>query len=258
MEELALQKLNAVAAKYAGDWKWTAAQTEFTWMDQQNYLVADCSGTRRVHTTRKPAALNESRAAHRGERASRSTIPTLDSERRRGLWDAITREQNRYAEIERARADRDEFDEPVHANAGVIVALDRDGNLDISPGPSSVPRDAAAYRCRARAGGNGSDGVVVTSERRHGRAPGLPDGANNTSPGKKNGGYTDALAERPSGHAHRGRAPSTGARSRGGPRDPHRVRARPLRRLRPPPAGLRAAGARAVGASTRASTPPTP
>ena len=188
MAELAQQKLNAVAAGYAEDWKWTATQTEFTWMDQQNYLVADVAA-RADFTDEETAALNK--AEQRIEEASVALDdPELDPECRRGLWDAITREQNRYAEIERARADRDEFDEPVRTNAGVIVALDRDGNLDIHRGLVRS-EDAAAYRT-ARAGGNGSDGVVVTPNDATG-APGLPDGANNTSPGKKNGGYTDAL-----------------------------------------------------------------
>ena len=188
MAELAQQKLNAVAAEYTVAWKWTAAQTEFTWMDQQNYLVADVAA-RAEFSDEESAALNE--AEQRIEEASVALDdPELDPERRRGLWDAITREQNRYAEIERARADRDKFDEPVRANAGVIVALDRDGNLDIHRGLVRS-EDAAAYRT-ARAGGNGSDGLVVTPNDATG-APGLPDSANNTSPGKKNGGYTDAL-----------------------------------------------------------------
>ena len=105
MEELALQKLNAVAAKYADDWKWTAAQAEFTWLDQQNHLVADAE-QRAEFTEEETAALNE--AEERIERAS-AQLDTfdsdLDAEGRRELWAVITREQARYADIERDRAD---------------------------------------------------------------------------------------------------------------------------------------------------------
>ena len=190
MEELALQKLNAVAAKYAGDWKWTAAQTEFTWLDQQNHLVADAE-QRAEFTEEETAALNEAEERIEQASAQLDTFDSdLDAEGRRELWEVVTREQARYAEIERDRADRDAFSEAVRAHAGVVVALDRDGNLDIHRGLVRS-EDAAAYRT-ARASGNGSDGVVATPNDATG-APGLPDGVNNSSPGKKNGGYTDAL-----------------------------------------------------------------
>ena len=188
MHELAQQKLNAEVAKYADAWKWIAVQLEFTWMDQQKYLIAGAE-TRAEFTEDETNALNEAEAAIEAASVALDD-PELDPERRSELWDTVTREQNRYAEIERARADRDEFDELVRTNAGVIVALDRDGNLDIHRGLVRS-EDAAAYRA-ARAGGNGSVGVVVTPNDAAG-APGLPDSANNTSPGKKNGGYTDAL-----------------------------------------------------------------
>ena len=58
MAELAQQKLNAVAAQYAADWKWTAAQPEFTWMDQQAYLIADVE-TRAELTDAEAEALDE-------------------------------------------------------------------------------------------------------------------------------------------------------------------------------------------------------
>ncbi|MDE0343847.1 MAG: hypothetical protein OXK82_11910 [Deltaproteobacteria bacterium] len=103
MEELAQQKLNAVAADYADDWKWTAAKTEFTWMDQQNYLIADAE-RRAEFTDEETSALTK--AERRIEEAGvELEDPDIDAERRRALWDVLTREQNRYAEIERARAD---------------------------------------------------------------------------------------------------------------------------------------------------------
>ncbi len=54
MEELALQKLNAVAATYADAWKWTAARTEFTWMDQQDHLIADADERAELGTRALP------------------------------------------------------------------------------------------------------------------------------------------------------------------------------------------------------------
>ena len=63
----------------------------------------------------------------------------------------------------RDRADRDAFSEIVRANAGVVVALDRDGNLDIHRGLVRT-EDAAAYRA-ARAGNSGQ-----RRHRRHRRA----------------------------------------------------------------------------------------
>ena len=63
MEELAIQKLNAVAAKYADDWKWTATQTEFTWLDQQNHLTAHAD-RRGEFTEEETAALAEAEGTH--------------------------------------------------------------------------------------------------------------------------------------------------------------------------------------------------
>ena len=193
MEELAQQKLNAVAAGYANDWKWTAAQSEFTWMDQQNYLIADAE-RRAEFTDEDTAALTE--AERRIEEASAGLDDSgIDAERCRELWDTIVREQTRYAEIERARADRDGFAEAVRANAGVIVALDRDGNLEIHRGLVRA-EDAAAYRA-ARGGdsGSGADGSGATPNApgASAGAPNQPDGAGSASTAKRNGGYTDAL-----------------------------------------------------------------
>ena len=193
MEELAQQKLNAVAADYADDWKWTAAKTEFTWMDQQNYLIADADH-RAEFTDEETAALTE--AERRIEEAGvELDDPDIDAERRRDLWDTVTREQNRYAEIQRARADRDGFAEAVRSNAGVIVALDREGNVEIHRGLVRA-EDAAAYRA-ARTGdsGNGADGNVATPNApgASAGAPDLPDSADPAPAGRKNGGYTDAL-----------------------------------------------------------------
>ena len=92
----------------------------------------------------------------------------------------------------RGRADRDAFSGAARANAGVIVALDRDGNLDIHRGLVRA-EDAAAYRA-ARAGdrkggnagsANGADGSTG--------APTLPEGPDGVPAAKKNGGWTDAL-----------------------------------------------------------------
>ena len=162
-------------------------------MDQQNHLIADAE-RRAEFTDEETSALTE--AERRIEEADvELEDPDVDAERRRELWDTVTREQNRYAEIERVRADRDGFAEAVRSNAGVIAALDRDGNLEIHRGLVRA-EDAAAYRA-ARAGdsGNGADGNVATPN-----APGastgaynLPDGGDPASAGRKNGGYTDAL-----------------------------------------------------------------
>ena len=82
MEDLALQKLNAVAAKYADDWKWTAAQTEFTWMDQQRGTHrAGARPARRVRQRprrrRAPGAVGRRHARARALRPpSSATAPT--------------------------------------------------------------------------------------------------------------------------------------------------------------------------------------
>ncbi len=188
MEELAQQKLNAVAAEYADDWTWTATQIEFTWVDQQNYLIADAE-RRAEFTDEETAALSE--AERRIEEAGVELEDVdIDPERRRTLWDTLTREQNRYAEIERARADRDGFAEAVRSQAGVIVALDRDGNLEIHRGLVR-PEDVAAYRA-ARTGDSGN-GATPNAPGASASAPNLPDGADPAPAGKRNGGYTDAL-----------------------------------------------------------------
>ena len=184
MEDLAIQKLNAIAAKYADDWKWTAAQAEFSWMDRQNHLVAD-PARRAKFTDEETAALAE--AEERIERADDELDAfdsDLDTARRRELWDIVAREQNRYADIKRARADRHEFSDAVRASAGVVVALDNHGNLDIHRGLVRA-EDAAAYRAaRAADSGNpnGAEGAANP-----------PDATVEAPAAKKNGGYTDAL-----------------------------------------------------------------
>ena len=192
MAELGQQKLNAVASKYAQAWKWTAAQTEFTWTDRQDYLVADADCLAEF-TDEETAALHEAEA--RIESASGEIDSAdIDADRRRALWDVVAREQNRYVDIERARGDRDDYSATVRANAGVLVALDRDGNLEVHRGLVRSG-DADAYRA-ARAGdaGNSTNGVDGGKRVEGGVAtptsPGDTDGA---APAKKNGGYTDAL-----------------------------------------------------------------
>ena len=194
MEKLALQKLNAEAAKYADDWKWTAAQTEFGWLDQQNHLVAHAD-TRAQFTGEEAAALKEAEETIEQAHARLDTFDSdLDAAGRRELWDIVTQEQNRYAEIERARADRDVYSETVRAHAGVVVALDRDGDLEIHRGLVRA-EDADAYRA-ARAGersgdGNGADGTASPPDSPD--APHVPPVPDATPPGKRNGGWTDAL-----------------------------------------------------------------
>ena len=134
MEEFAQQKLNEVATAYADEWKWTEAQIEFTWLDQQNHLVADADA-RAEFADAETACSSRPRSASR-RRAGSSTRSTARStpQGRRELLSIVTREQNGYAEIERARVDRDTYSETVRAHAGVVVALDRDGNPDIHRG----------------------------------------------------------------------------------------------------------------------------
>ena len=103
MHEVAQQKLNAQASKYAEAWKWASTQLECTWMDQQRYLLA-AADVRAEFTDEESKALNEAEAAI--EEASEALDdPGLDGDRWRELWATITREQKRYADIERARAD---------------------------------------------------------------------------------------------------------------------------------------------------------
>ena len=192
MEELATRKLNAVAAKYADDWKWTAAQAEFTWLDQQNHLVADAD-RRAEFTEEETAALTEAEERIEQATAQLDTFdPDLDAAGRRELWNVVAREQYRYAEIERDRADRDEYAETARAHAGVIVALDRDGNLDIHRGLVRA-EDAAAYRAARTGGRTGTDADGGDGANGSVRPPTLPDDTKDATPAKKHGGYTDAL-----------------------------------------------------------------
>ncbi len=194
MTELAEQKLNAEAAKYADAWKWTAAQLEFGWLDQQNHLVAHAD-TRAQFTGEEAAALKEAEETIEQAHARLDTLDSdLDAAGRRELWDIVTQEQNRYAEIERARADRDAYSETVRAHAGVVVALDRDGDLEIHRGLVRA-EDADAYRA-ARAGersgdGNGAEGTSGLPDSPD--APHVPPVPAATPPAKRNGGWTDAL-----------------------------------------------------------------
>ena len=189
MHELAQQKLNAEAAKYAGAWNWAAVQLEFTWMDQQKYLVAGADVLAEF-TKDETDALGTAEALI--EQASEALDePATDGDARRELWATVAREQQRYAEIERARADRDQYSDTVRAHAGVIVSLDREGNLDIHRGLVRAEH-ADAYRA-ATASGSGGNGATG-----NGAVPGGPAGtvsgdAVDAAPAKKHGGWTDAL-----------------------------------------------------------------
>ena len=189
MHELAQQKLNAEAARYADHWKWTAVQIEFTWIDQQKYLVAGAD-VRAEFTDDESDALGAAEALI--EQASEALDqPATDGDARRELWATVSREQKRYAEIERARADRDEYSDAVRAHAGVIVALDREGSLDIHRGLVRA-EDADAYRAATASPGDGNGATG------NGAVPGAPAGsasgdAGDGAPAKRNGGYTDAL-----------------------------------------------------------------
>ncbi len=189
MRELAEQKLNAEASTYADDWKWTAVQLEFTWMDQQKFLSAGAD-VRAEFTEDETKALHEAETAI--EEASEALDdPAIDGDRRRELWATITRDQKRYAEIERGRADRDEYSEAARGHAGVIVAIDREGNLDVHRGLVRA-EDADAYRAAIRPDVGDPNGNVdgATADGPTGSLSGdTGDGA----PAKKNGGYTDAL-----------------------------------------------------------------
>ena len=187
MEKLALQKLDAEAAKYADDWKWTAAQTEFGWLDQQNHLIADAD-TRAKFTGEEAAALKEAEETIEQAHARLDSFDSdLDAAGREELWNIVTQEQNRYAEIERARSDRDVYSDTVRAHAGVVVALDRDGDLEIHRGLVRA-EDAAAYRAaRAPERTGDADGTIGRPD--PAGAPDVPD----APPAKRNGGWTDAL-----------------------------------------------------------------
>ena len=185
MHELARQKLNAEAGKYGDAWKWTAAQLEFTWMDQQKFLSAGAD-VRAEFTEDETKALHEAETAI--EAASEALDdPAIDGDRRRELWATVTREQKRYAEIERVRADRDAFSDAARAHAGVIVAIDREGNLDVHRGLVRA-EDADTYRAAILPeGGNGSGPDVS------GATASFPDATGESAPAKRNGGWTDAL-----------------------------------------------------------------
>ena len=193
MDELALQKLHAVAAKHADDWKWTAAQTEFTWLDQQNHLVADPE--RRAGFTEEETAALDAAETLIEQAAEAHDDPAIDADARRELRATAVRERKSCAEIERARASRDEFSETVRAHAGVIVALDRDGNLDIHRGLVRA-EDAAAYRA-ARTGnsGNAAGGDIAPPNATDDSvgAPDLPGRPDDSPIARKNGGFTDVL-----------------------------------------------------------------
>ena len=202
MEELAVQKLNEVAGRFADDWKWTAAQTEFTWLDQQNHLVVDPE-RRAAFTDEESARLDEAEQRVEQATARLDGDGDLDADGRRALFDAIAHEQNRHAEIERDRAERDEYADTARAHAGVIVALDRAGNLDIRRGLVR-PEDAPAYRAARAAptgNGDGTDGSTATPDAPVApnapggtyAAPTRPEGGDDAPPPKRNGGYTDAL-----------------------------------------------------------------
>ena len=182
MEELALQKLNAVAATYADDWKWTAAQIEFTWLDQQNHLIADAD-TRAAFTEAETAALTEAEERIEQAHGQLDTFDSdLDASGRRELWAIVTREQNRYAEIERARAEPGRLlrDRP-RQRGRRRGARPRPATWTSTAG-SSAPRTAASYRAARAGDANGSAGTAT--------APGATDAA---PPAKKHGGWTDAL-----------------------------------------------------------------
>ena len=184
MRELAQQKLNAEGSKYAEGWKWATTQFEFTWGHQQQYLIASADA-RAQFTEDETAALSEAQGVIR-ETSERLDHPALDADQRRELWNTVARQQRRYTDIERDRDDRDEYSETARAHCGVVVALDREGNLDIHRGLVRA-EDADDYRAAIRPGSAGS------ADKGGNGAASLPDDIGGPAPAKKNGGYTDAL-----------------------------------------------------------------
>ena len=186
MQKLALDRLGQQAEKYADGWRWTSAQIEFTWMDQQKFMVASAD-VRADFTAEEAAALEDAEAAI--EQASEILDdPDTDAQRRRELWNTIAGEQKRYSEIERDRADRDEYSEPARAHAGVVVAIDREGNTEVHRGLVRT-EDADAYRAAIRSG----SGSPADDPRAPNPSASVPPGTAQSPDGKKNGGYTDAL-----------------------------------------------------------------
>ena len=212
LAKLARTRLEAEAARYAGDWKWTAVQFEFGWSDEQQYLVAGADERAEfIAEETKELAVAEATI----EAASEALDdPSTDADRRRELWATVHREQNRYAQIERDRGDRDTYPDAARAHGGVIVALDREGDLDIHRGLIRAD-DADAYRAASAAasqpaptqGSNGhvatpapdGNGSVASPGNGATPVPGAPDAAGGTdddvATGKKNGGYSDALRQ---------------------------------------------------------------
>ena len=80
----------------------------------------------------------------------------------------------------------------MRAHSGVVVALDREGNLDIHGGLVRA-EDADAYRAATRTGNGATGGSADSGAGVCGTTPvpGQPD--DGATPAKKNGGYTDAL-----------------------------------------------------------------
>ena len=175
---LAMEKLETVAATYAA-WKWTETRLEFGWGEQQKYLLA-AADKHAEFTEAETQALDEAETTIE-EASERLDDPQLDADALRDLWAAVTRKRRRYADIERARADRDEYSDSVRAHSGVIVALDREGCVEVHQGLVRA-EDADAYR----------DAVSVNGDPAV-RLPAAEGSREDAGSGKKNGGYSDAL-----------------------------------------------------------------
>ena len=194
MEELALRKLAAEAAKYADGWKWTAAQTEFTWLDQQNHLVADVEHARRVHRRRRP---RRSRRPRRRIGQAHARLDTFDSDLdaagRQAQWDIVTQRagplRGDRARPRRPRRLLRDRPQPRGRDRGARPRRrPRDPpRPDPRRGRRRVPR-RPRRGARRRGNGNGADGTTAMPNSPN--APHVPDDA---PPVKRNGGWTDAL-----------------------------------------------------------------
>ena len=196
LAKLATARLEAEAARYAADWKWTAVQFEFGWQDERQYLVAGAD-VLAEYTDEERKALGAAETAI--ETASEALEdPATDLAQRRELWATLHREQNRYAGIERDRGDRDQYSDAARACGGVIVTLDGEGDLDVRRGLIR-PDDADAYRAATGETGNPQgasprgNGSVAKPHPGTPEPAGTPDG--DAPAGKKNGGYSDALRQ---------------------------------------------------------------
>ena len=136
LQRLAIERLTeqAVALKSEG-WAWTEARTSFDYLERQGFGVASMG--QREPTEKQQAALETLTVAHEEANAALEALYATEDEESFDQPKASALEadiEKANAKLEKLRRDLSEWTPDILAFAGVVVALDRNGEVTVHRG----------------------------------------------------------------------------------------------------------------------------